>query len=886
VQIGQRLADLETELGALETRRADLEQRIKASAAQLSEIDSTRQVQLDRVAAAQDKYAELQAQAKQHQRQVDALQETVLGLVGRQAEQAHRQKQLKSQESQLHAVHANHEKDQSEARAEWERLKAQLSALRSSMSARRQEIAHLESVAERQRAELSESERLRAEAAERLSAAQLHQALLQDRVDLLGRLEQEGEGHSAGLSALLASRPKGVLGTVAGQIRVPSHLERAIEAALGSKLHNVIVESWSDAEAAISWLKRERAGRVSFLPLDSLRPLPTIAPARLPGIVGLASELVDADDQVRSVVQLLLGRSLIVEDLAAARRLLREGEAQQGWHQAVTLEGDILYGDGRVAGGSAGDGSVLNRERQRRELPSQLQQAIDEAQSAQAALSQAALGRAAAEKVLTATLADLQRLTKNLQGQLAQEPALQRPVDLAEQKEVWYRDLLAQTDTSLQRLGQTQQTLSAEAEEVKARLAEQRTALDRAQQALAAFDASSLQAQLLAARADLARFESQRDGLTVVLSGQEEALSQIIEQISGKQDQREQLAAQNAALEKEIESQLQSATDLTQRLQALTALIEPAEAELREVTVEQDSLERSARALQARQREEELRASKLQLNVDRRQDELVTLHREIDADLGPSKLEASETLAFLQPLLPLGMPAEALPPVTELPEGIEADITRLRRQERRMGTVNPEAPAEYREALQRYRFLTEQADDLEHASRSLREVIAELDLIMRQEFERTFRAVNEQFAKYFVALFDGGSARLELTNGQDPTQAGVEIAVRPPGKRTQGLALLSGGERSLTAIALIFAILKVSPPPFCVLDEVDAMLDEANVGRFRSLLKELSANTQFVVITHNRGTIQAADTIYGVSMGSDSVSQVVSLRLHGERLAD
>jgi len=157
---------------------------------------------------------------------------------------------------------------------------------------------------------------------------------------------------------------------------------------------------------------------------------------------------------------------------------------------------------------------------------------------------------------------------------------------------------------------------------------------------------------------------------------------------------------------------------------------------------------------------------------------------------------------------------------------------------------------------------------------------------MEQEFERTFLAIADQFKQYFTTLFGGGSARLELTVPDDLTHTGVEIVARPPGKRAQSLALLSGGERSLTAMALIFAILRVSPPPFCVLDEVDAMLDEANVGRFQTLLKELSTNTQFVIITHNRGTIEAADTIYGVSMGSDSVSQVVSLKLHGEQIAN
>ncbi len=214
-----------------------------------------------------------------------------------------------------------------------------------------------------------------------------------------------------------------------------------------------------------------------------------------------------------------------------------------------------------------------------------------------------------------------------------------------------------------------------------------------------------------------------------------------------------------------------------------------------------------------------------------------------------------------------------------LPEGLEEQIQQLRGQIRRLGGINPTAPAEYAEVLERYNFLTAQSEDLQEADKSLRAAIAELDRIMNAEFIRTFEAVAEQFTVYFTQLFGGGTARLTLTDPDNPMTSGVDIVARPPGKRTQSLALLSGGERALTAAALIFAILKVSPAPFCILDEVDAMLDESNVRRFRAVLEELARETQFIVITHNRGTIEAASTIYGVSMGADSVSRVLSLRL-------
>jgi chromosome segregation protein len=217
--------------------------------------------------------------------------------------------------------------------------------------------------------------------------------------------------------------------------------------------------------------------------------------------------------------------------------------------------------------------------------------------------------------------------------------------------------------------------------------------------------------------------------------------------------------------------------------------------------------------------------------------------------------------------------------VSELPEGLEDTIKRQRAQLRRMGSINPEAQAEYQEVSERFEFMTNQVADLRQAEADIKEVIAELDILMEREFRRTYEAVAAEFRQIFTRLFGGGTARLVLTDPDDLTETGIDIEARLPGRRTQGLSLLSGGERSLTATALVFSLLKVSPTPFCVLDEVDAMLDEANVGRFRDLLRELSQNTQFIVITHNRNTVQAADVIYGVTMGRDSVSQVISLKL-------
>ena len=203
----------------------------------------------------------------------------------------------------------------------------------------------------------------------------------------------------------------------------------------------------------------------------------------------------------------------------------------------------------------------------------------------------------------------------------------------------------------------------------------------------------------------------------------------------------------------------------------------------------------------------------------------------------------------------------------------------MKRRSRRLGPINPDAPTEYAELNQRHEFLSGQAQDLEQAIADLRQVIDELDTVMEREFRHTFSVVAREFRAYFEKLFGGGSARLQLTDPDDLMSTGIDIVARPPGKRQQGLALLSGGERALTAAALVFAILTASPTPFCVLDEVDAALDEANVGRFRAVLRSLARDTQFVIITHNRYTIEFADIVYGISMSADGSSCVISRRL-------
>jgi chromosome segregation protein len=330
-------------------------------------------------------------------------------------------------------------------------------------------------------------------------------------------------------------------------------------------------------------------------------------------------------------------------------------------------------------------------------------------------------------------------------------------------------------------------------------------------------------------------------------------------------------------IEKEKAHNHNSETELNLQIEELQKQIDPLENLLTTTEVENNKLQDNYSALQQAQTTAERFYTQAQLEYTRGREALDNLRRRIEEDFGLVKFEYNEDVSGPTPL-PLEGIGE-LPVIKEIPPELEESINRQKALMRRMGAINPEAKKEYDEVKERYEYLTGQVADLKKADEDLRQIIADLDELMRREFKKTFTAVAIEFKQMFTRLFGGGSARLILTDEENPTETGIDIEARLPGRREQGLSLLSGGERSLTAVALVFALLKVSPTPFCIMDEVDAALDEANVGRFTELLKELSQDIQFILITHNRNTVQAADVIYGITMGRDSASQVISLKL-------
>jgi chromosome segregation protein len=357
-----------------------------------------------------------------------------------------------------------------------------------------------------------------------------------------------------------------------------------------------------------------------------------------------------------------------------------------------------------------------------------------------------------------------------------------------------------------------------------------------------------------------------------------ETCGQINHELHAIKQHIEKITRELITLESEQSAFVEAEGVVLNEIESLRLRLEPLEEDVNKREEEQNLL--FSKDLEARQRFRSAEHSHAQAKIAlvRRQEAVDALRRRIEDDFGLVSFEYAESVSGPKPFQLDGM-VEELPRVKEIPSEMEEIIHQQRSLLKRMGPINPEAQNEYDEVLHRHSFMSDQVSDLKKAEEDIQEVIGELDLLMQCEFRRTFDAVAQEFRGIFSRLFNGEIARLVLTEPENITDTGIDIEAKLPGRREQGLSLLSGGERSLTAVALVFALLKISPTPFCILDEVDAMLDEANVGRFREMLGELSANTQFIVITHNRNTVQAAGVIYGITMGRDSSSQVISLRL-------
>ncbi|MBI2723691.1 MAG: chromosome segregation protein SMC [Chloroflexi bacterium] len=694
----------------------------------------------------------------------------------------------------------------------------------------------------------------------------------------------------------------GVVGLVGQLVRVPSGLEKAIEAALAENMFAVVMERQADARLALNMLLAGDAGRATMYALDNLQEMRALHLIKEKGIVGVASGLVRCDSRYRRLIDTLLGRTVIVEDLATAHRIVRRGLAAA----VATLDGVLVRPVGSYAAGSqASVEATFVREREVDDLPRELERltpivaereaelraAADrerESRDAAAKLSQDvdALRNDVAQReaALAASRAQLQHFRSRLDAHA-------RSAAQAEERIARHRERREQAE--VQREMRAAEAREASAREASAR---QRLELLTEEREAAAQDATEAVTQAAEIEGQL-RSERQTSESARV------AAERLARQIATKREQQAHAAEESRTVTTRLSATQRELTEKNGEVAAMREEIAPARQELAQLESRERELAATLAESNERLRSVERALVEAEHDARTRRDELETLRQSLEAEgFVASAAGEVERAPEPEPEPELELdgggdytPAKGAPPSWlragdgDLPPvrgGAAIDVAEvrdriadLRAQIRALGPVNEAAATEYEESRERYDFLTGQMADLAEAEGQLNGAIAELETVIRDRFRTTFKLVNTEFERYFSAFFRGGMARLELGEPDEYGLPGIEIYAQPPGKKLGSLALLSGGERSLTAVALLFALLQANPSPLCVLDEVDAALDEANVGRFVEELRALSERTQFIIITHNRRTIETADTIYGVSMGADNVSRVLSLRL-------
>lgn len=694
---------------------------------------------------------------------------------------------------------------------------------------------------------------------------------ISSRIKVLEEMKENLEGYQAGVRNLLrkpvAQGELSILGVVGELLKVPSQYERAVETALGSAVQNLVTETDEDAQAAIQWLKKENAGRATFLPLNTLKPR-LLAKEYHPllgekGVLGVASDLVEIVPGLEKVLDYLLGNIIVVRDLATGRLLARKSRYSL---KIVTLDGDILFPGGSLTGGShknVGSG-LLGRNREIGEQKNQLRKLEAKERELQQKLREMLEHKADLEKQwqqlgeessrLEMEIARREGERSRLKGELAQQQKLM-------EQGRWEEEQLVTEESRWQRqLAEVEQAKAvavAEREEISRQLGQNKAKGARLEEQIRSLTnrLTEQKVQLAAHREKLRSLES---SLSYYRQNHQEALeaSERLKRELNQLVERKGLLNQSLAqLEEQEHLLLHECHRMDGRLKNLAVQVQEAQADV-------IGLER-----QVGQLAKELKDLKEQ-------------HHQVAMQLTRLEVEWDNAVGRLGEKFQLTW-EEAKEKQVQLTSRREAEnrVRSLRKMIDGLGLVNPNAMTEYQKLEERYRFLKNQQEDLLEAREGLFKIIAEMEKIMGQRFRQTFKEVENAFQEVFAYLFDGGKAALELTDGDNLLECGIEIIAQPPGKKMQHLSLLSGGERALTATALLFALLKVKPSPFCVLDEIEANLDETNVDRVAKYLRQFAQQTQFILVSHRQGTMEAADALYGVTMEESGVSRLVSVRL-------
>ena len=846
-QIEQMTADIAAESQAVEAASAALtarESELAVSESQLTEMEAQSEQAKQQIIQAMNRLGDVRSQRARLSAMKSAL------------------------ENQLGNMEADHDREQTGVTALGEHVQAAQDLL-DEENARKAELnRQVEDMQARVQA-LSEGS---TDLNQRLARLQTERQQRDSRLKLLREMQRDYEGYNNSVKQVLLQARRqqggGVHGVVADLIHVPARLERAVDMVLGGALQNIVVDRDEDAKRMIDYLRANRFGRATFLPISSVRGRTLTSQERnvlsMPGCVGVASELVDFDSKYQGVIDNLLGRTVVAEDLNAGIAIQRAGRYQ---FRLVTLEGDVMHSGGSMTGGSVQSRmtSLLSRTR--------------EIEESEAALKKIEAEFAALQEKYTAIEQERAGF-KRERGELYD--ALHSQEIVCARAETQLKAALDEQNSNNQRIARLEserERLQAQLEDVSGSL----VALDGQQQS-AETSTDDRQAEVKQLSEKIYQMRSVTDALRtavgderVSLASRRRGLEAAIadrDRLSEQAENTERLLAESEGQLIKCQSELSENAVLLERdIAALSEnkeLLDAARTAFNEADARRTGVQKQLQVLA--EQSDGLRANlddfsdrhhRSELQLARVEGEFKQIQDRIWEDY---ELTYANAEPFRQPDFKL----------TES----EKRINTIRQRIRAMGTVNVAALDEYRRTVERVEEMATQRDDLLKAQADLQGIVEELETKMEKQFREQFALMNSNFQRTFVKLFGGGKAELCLSDPKDALNCGIDIVAQPPGKKLQMLSLLSGGERALTAIAILFAILDLKPSPFCILDEIEAALDDANIDTYADYLKAYSENTQFIVITHRKGTMERCDALYGVVMEEKGVSKTVSVKLN------
>ena len=695
---------------------------------------------------------------------------------------------------------------------------------------------------------------------------------MNNRLQWLEDAQKDFSGFNEGVKKILKAREQGqvsgIEGAVAELVTVPKELELAMDVVLGPVMQQIVTTNDDSAKKAIDFLKKHHAGRATFLPLNVIksRLLPMDVQNRIQGnqeVVGVASQLVGYDQRYRQIVENILGNIIVTKDLNVAKNLAKQLNYR---YRIVTLEGDVINAGGAMTGGAVKrqGSSLLRQKNEIEDCQRQIQQLTDELEQSKVLQEEWTQTVKQSEKELQKVQLAGERLKEKMSEVNQQKLAFEYREKSQNEREQLLRIERREHEAELKQLVEKNNQLAEDRLVLEQRIEEAKATIETLEEQLEQQEElkSQLLQQMTELKVDVAKLETALHNECATferLKGETEQVRTRLKELLDKIAESEQALLGNDDEVVQLEANL---AEKKEKREGIIEQIQDQRVTLTKVSQELETLEREVRESHKVQQKMAESLNQLDVSIGK---------VDVEMDIMIKKLEEEYQMTFDH--------ANENYPLKGSIEEIKSRIRSIKGQIAALGEINVGAIQEYQRVKERYDFLTTQRDDLIEAKATLEETINEMDQEMTVKFKETFDLVREQYMEIFKKLFGGGSADLVLTDPHDLLHTGVEIIAQPPGTKLKTSNLLSGGQKALTSIALLFAILKVRTVPFCVLDEVEAALDEANVARYANYLKAFSNETQFIVITHRKGTMEKADVLYGVTMQERGVTKLVSVRM-------